>query len=122
MNQLPKSPVREIRTLRSVGAGGGRPPPATRWAIREDRPYRDRGKTPTNRHFPVRLHGDRTVFSNSEPSHGRPFGDPPRLFGARLESSGRCLRAQRFKSARAGGPFYEPCAKRFRDPDDGSAG
>ena len=30
MNQLPKSVVREICTLRSVGAGGGRPPPATR--------------------------------------------------------------------------------------------
>ena len=32
VNQLPKSVVREIRTPRSVGAGGGRPPPATRWA------------------------------------------------------------------------------------------
>ena len=30
VNQLPKSVVREICTLRSVGAGGGRPPPATR--------------------------------------------------------------------------------------------
>ena len=28
----PKSVVREIRTLRSVGAGGGRLPPATRWS------------------------------------------------------------------------------------------
>src|SRR5450759_48168 len=31
VNQLPKSVVREIRTPRSVGAGGGRPPTATRW-------------------------------------------------------------------------------------------
>jgi hypothetical protein len=31
VNQLPKSVVREIRTPRSVGARGGRPPPATRW-------------------------------------------------------------------------------------------
>src|ERR1700674_2401193 len=31
VNQLPKSVVRETRTPRSVGAGGGRPPPATRW-------------------------------------------------------------------------------------------
>src|ERR1700726_642878 len=31
VNQLPKSGVGEIRTPRSVGAGGGRPPPATRW-------------------------------------------------------------------------------------------
>ena len=30
VNQLPKSVVREIRTPRSVGAGGGRLPPATR--------------------------------------------------------------------------------------------
>src|ERR1700746_2869502 len=32
VNQLPKSVVREIRTPRSVGIGGGRPPPMTRWA------------------------------------------------------------------------------------------
>src|SRR5690348_15724566 len=30
VNQLPKSVVREIRTPRSVGTGGGRPPPVTR--------------------------------------------------------------------------------------------
>ena len=42
VNQLPKSVVREIRTPRSVGAGGGRPPPATRWARGNSRPYRDR--------------------------------------------------------------------------------
>src|SRR6202011_597733 len=41
VNQLPKSVVREIRTPRSVGAGGGRPPRATRWARRNPRPYRD---------------------------------------------------------------------------------
>src|SRR5258708_31048844 len=41
VNQLPKSVVREIRTPRSVGAGGGRPPPATRWARRNPRPYRE---------------------------------------------------------------------------------
>src|SRR5450432_226249 len=41
VNQLPKSVVREIRTPRSVGAGGGRPPPATRWARRNPRSYRD---------------------------------------------------------------------------------
>jgi hypothetical protein len=42
VNQLPKSVVQEIRTPRSVGAGGGRPPPATRWAAGNGRPYRDR--------------------------------------------------------------------------------
>ena len=41
VNQLPKSVVREIRTPRSVGAGGGQLPPATRWARRNPRPYRD---------------------------------------------------------------------------------
>src|SRR6266480_7112948 len=45
VNQLPKSVVREIRTPRSVGAGGGRPPPATRWARRNPRPYRDHAGT-----------------------------------------------------------------------------
>src|ERR1700716_1616939 len=33
VNQLPKSVVREIRTPRSEGAGGGRPPAATRCLI-----------------------------------------------------------------------------------------
>src|SRR5262245_15670377 len=41
VNQLPKSVVREIRTPRSVGTGGGRPPPVTRWAAGNSRPYRD---------------------------------------------------------------------------------
>src|SRR5450759_2966039 len=45
VNQLPKSVVREIRTPRSVGAGGGRPPPATRWARGNSRPYREPGPT-----------------------------------------------------------------------------
>ena len=39
VNQLPKSVVREIRTPRSVGAAGGRPPPATRWALSDRRLY-----------------------------------------------------------------------------------
>src|SRR5712664_2997875 len=33
VNRLPKSVVREIRTPRSVGAGGGRPLPATRCLV-----------------------------------------------------------------------------------------
>ena len=41
MNQRLKSPVREICTLGSVGAGGGRLPPATQWALSDERPYRD---------------------------------------------------------------------------------
>src|SRR6202158_5527195 len=44
VNQLPKSVVRETGTPRSVGAGGGRPPPATRWARGNSRPYRDSGR------------------------------------------------------------------------------
>ena len=42
VKQRPKSVVREIRTPRSVGTGGGRPPPVTRWAPSNGRPYRDR--------------------------------------------------------------------------------
>src|ERR1019366_4856577 len=41
VNQPPKSVVREIRTPRSVGTGGGRPPPVTRWASSNGRPYRN---------------------------------------------------------------------------------
>jgi hypothetical protein len=47
VKQLLKSVVRQIRTLRSVGAGGGQLPPATRWAISNDRPYRDLTEHPT---------------------------------------------------------------------------
>src|SRR5260221_8900197 len=46
VNQLPKSVVRENRTPRSVGAGGGRPPPATRWVPSNGHPYRDPGSKP----------------------------------------------------------------------------
>src|SRR5664280_3492333 len=41
VNQPPKSVVREIRTPRSVGTGGGRPPPVTRWASSNGRLYRN---------------------------------------------------------------------------------
>src|ERR1022692_886407 len=41
VNQPPKSVVREIRTPRSVGTGGGRPPPVTRWASSNGRSYRE---------------------------------------------------------------------------------
>jgi len=38
VKQRPKSVVREIRTPRSVGTGGGRPPPVTRWRPETDVP------------------------------------------------------------------------------------
>src|SRR5277367_6642864 len=38
VKQPPKSVVREIRTPRSVGTGGGRLPPVTRWALSNERP------------------------------------------------------------------------------------
>ena len=42
VKQCPTSVAREIRTLRSVGVGGGHPPPTTRWAVSNGRPYRER--------------------------------------------------------------------------------
>src|SRR3984893_14144196 len=45
VKQRPKSVVREIRTPRSVGTGGGRPPPVTRWAPSNGCPYRNREMT-----------------------------------------------------------------------------
>src|ERR1700730_17851505 len=42
VKQRPKSVVREIGTPRSVGTGGGRPPPVTRWAPSNGCPYRNR--------------------------------------------------------------------------------
>src|SRR6266404_1060860 len=41
VNHLLKSVVREICTLRSVGTGGGRPPPVTRWVPTNGHPYRN---------------------------------------------------------------------------------
>src|SRR3979490_2915821 len=60
VNQLPKSVVREIRTPRSVGAGGGRPPPATRWARRNPRPYRDHSTACAASVHGVRIHTSRS--------------------------------------------------------------
>src|ERR1700692_4075292 len=75
VNQLPKSVVREIRTPRSVGAGGGRPPPATRWARGNSRPYREhRGDSP----FWSRMtqSSPRTSMTRRQTAHvqGRRFG------------------------------------------------
>jgi hypothetical protein len=47
VKQRPKSVVREIRTPRSVGTGGGRPPPVTRWAPSNGCPYRNRVLEPS---------------------------------------------------------------------------
>jgi hypothetical protein len=41
VKHLLKSVVREICTLRSVGTGGGRPPPVTRWVPSNGHPYRN---------------------------------------------------------------------------------
>ena len=84
VNQLPKSVVREIRTPRSVGTGGGRPPPATRWARRNPRPYRDHGRrslgtswalselwvTPIRCAFLVRTQHETTAIHRSRRKHG----------------------------------------------------
>src|SRR5258707_4681399 len=44
VNQLPKSVVREIRTPRSVGAGGGQLPPATRCPRRDSAAVKEESK------------------------------------------------------------------------------
>src|SRR5262245_47904109 len=46
VNQLPKSVVREIRTRRFVGTGGGRPPPVTRCEGGNIRAYSVEGWAP----------------------------------------------------------------------------
>jgi hypothetical protein len=69
VNQLPKSVVREIRTPRSVGAGGGRPRPATRWARRNPRPYRDHGALSdlSPLYAPKRTSADHSEFKGARP-------------------------------------------------------
>ena len=69
VNQLPKSVVREIRTPRSVGAGGGQPPSATRWARGNSRPLYVADRS-ANAHFAEQR--GRTV------SLLRPFGERAR--------------------------------------------
>src|ERR1700738_177630 len=58
VKQRPKSVVREIRTPRSVGTGGGRPPPVTRWAPSNGGPYRNREKKIKKFRYPVRFARD----------------------------------------------------------------
>src|SRR6516162_1236943 len=71
VNQLPKSVVREIRTLRSVGAGGGRPPLATR--------CRWKSVLKTTRQRPTLLHLAGT-------------GQPDRSFTRAMSRTGSCHR------------------------------
>src|SRR6267378_826433 len=68
VNQLPKSVVREIRTPRSVGAGGGQLPPATRWARGNSRPYRESGRPGAK---PTRLSRSRLWFPPPASTHDR---------------------------------------------------
>lgn len=79
MKQLPKSVVREIRTLRSVGAGGGRLPPATRWWRGDSSPYADR-----DREIP-RLWWILTTASETIPA----TGSPPHPFAELIKSVAR---------------------------------
>jgi hypothetical protein len=57
VNQRLTSPVREICTLGSVGAGGGRLPPATQWALSDERPYRVRNNLLGSRNVVLSLLG-----------------------------------------------------------------
>jgi hypothetical protein len=66
VNQLPKSVVREIRTPRSVGAGGGRPPPATRWDGKRGVGHRPQATAPIldSTVWEVALIDERSLASN----------------------------------------------------------
>src|SRR5580700_3527117 len=74
VKQRPKSVVREIRTPRSVGTGGGRPPPVTRWAPSNGCPYRNRQRRhpPTDRE--AASHRSRLSLRRDPPS-GRDLDD-----------------------------------------------
>src|SRR6202035_3499590 len=79
VNQLPKSVVREIRTPRSVGAGGGRPPPATRWMWK-------RSHCGTIEAPPGERGGNRYVLPNANAPHldsTRSAGDGTSACGAK---------------------------------------
>src|SRR6202048_4727046 len=79
VNQLPKSVVREIRTPRSVGAGGGRPPPATRWG-EEKSSSLPRPNSPTKDAFETRIEG---AASGRDDAYQWPCGSEKILNGAR---------------------------------------
>jgi hypothetical protein len=96
VNQLPKSVVREIRTPRSVGAGGGQLPPATRWMWK-------RSHGGTTKAPPDERGGNRYVLPNATAPHldstklrslsaqlGSPLCPQQRASSARPVRSERC--------------------------------
>ena len=80
VNQLPKSVVREIRTPRSVGAGGGRPPPATRWARGDSRPYRECARLTVKTAPMIPCRDSASLIQDRNPLWARdPFVEPSTL-------------------------------------------
>src|SRR5262249_42595485 len=75
VNHLPKSVVREIRTLRYVGTGGGRPPPVTRWMGNGALP-----NGPSHRTYP-RLYPRRRPAMSNMGSALEALGDVPPMSG-----------------------------------------
>src|SRR5215831_4009564 len=73
VNHLLKSVVREIRTLRSVGTGGGRPPPVTRWVLSNGHPYRNREEPARVRDQATRSHAGRDIQRSGTRPHGSLF-------------------------------------------------
>jgi Haem-degrading len=76
VKQRPKSVVREIRTPRSVGTGGGRPPPVTRWAPSNGCPYRNREKAryPIGAQLILKAYTARS-FRTSTAAYAKRFAD-----------------------------------------------
>src|SRR5258707_7924301 len=107
VNQLPKSVVREIRTPRSVGAGGGRPPPATRWMWKRSHgrtskaPPNERGGNRYVRPTATAPHSDSTNNGPAGREAPLPVCPGQRTFSVPIGMSQRC---QRTKSLRDSSP------------------
>src|SRR3954467_12005319 len=85
-NHLSKSVVRENRTPRSVGTGGGRPLPVTRCGGGNIPAYSAQGVLENVELAGVIRHDDGVGEQGDDrPDHGR-LGDPPTMTGAEVET------------------------------------
>jgi hypothetical protein len=91
VNQLSKSVVRQIRMLRSVGAGGGQLPPPTPWMWK-------RSHGGTTKAPPDERGGNRYVLSNATAPHLY----QKRRFGRQSITSGLPPQADHFRA----GPYF----------------
>src|SRR5580700_6159116 len=105
VTQRPKSLVREIRTPRSVGTGGGRPPPVTRWILKRshgrasEAPPDERGGYRYVRPTATASHLDSTQPRRSRAVRRRTASHPEPTLGAGTKRQILSINAERTASS-----------------------